>query len=425
MNKKLFYFLNFLLLAGILAIPFYCPTNLAILENWDPVLNKRPVPVVTPTSDRIRISTTTAFFKNQFYLDALDSSTYEMKIALKQLIGNPESYLPFSALVEINGHPIGSVFSGKLSVKNWKSTSLKIPITYLKVGYNVATLHIDKNLINHYLTISIAPDFQSTINQVFCLSDDQNGDLQCLPKNFSYSFIVTKTPDLASVLSSEYLYILDKEKYALLNCKLNHAAFGPENQYFIDLLENQQLEKLKNLSFKGDNDYEIATNIMLYLYENYSAITSENKTSSPVNGNSVYSMLFGFDEPVLYCSHVAYSFVTLAYLQGIDARPVFLENLGGGSGHVVAEAFINNKWVMFDPFTGITFQEKGKYFSVRDIYENSKDFEQYLVANKPQFSKQITADPITPYYEHFKESTILCGSERLSYYDSHLPLLPY
>lgn len=56
-----------------------------------------------------------------------------------------------------------------------------------------------------------------------------------------------------------------------------------------------------------------------------------------------------------WCDNVARLFVTLARAAGYPARVVALTHTDGANGHVVAEAYYDGKWHLFDPDHGVEY----------------------------------------------------------------------
>ena len=55
-----------------------------------------------------------------------------------------------------------------------------------------------------------------------------------------------------------------------------------------------------------------------------------------------------------WCNHQAEAFITLAVIQGIPCRLVFLMNKEGtASHHSIAEAYVDDKWIIVDPMFNI------------------------------------------------------------------------
>lgn len=391
-------------------------------EDWESMHDKKGARIVSRERDRIFINKKEMQVSNHFRINDLESTFYRLDLNLMELIDDPTNYQSFYLLVKLNGKLIKSLSSERTNSERWVGTSVYLPEENLHEGDNGIILELDRDLDSHYLAIGVhhGASNKGDIPQNFCIETTYSATKECLPYESSYTMWVKKRLNLKTEVDSRYLPFLDDEKYTMLNCPIDRAAWGPQNQYFVNLLNVERVETLRAIPAKGKNDYEKAVSLMNYLYNHYSPIVKGGAVFDFSN-NSAYELLFTEGKDILWCSHIAYALVALAYLNGIDGRPLFLYHPDRESGHVATELYIDGKWVFFDPFANITFEEDGKRYSAADIQRDREVFENFLLRDFPSFAEPNYFDSLTPYFDHLDSATIGCGSEKIPYYEGRTP----
>ncbi len=71
-----------------------------------------------------------------------------------------------------------------------------------------------------------------------------------------------------------------------------------------------------------------------------------------------------------WCHEVARLFCACAQIAGIPSRIVY--TYSDDDGHVIAEIFTGEKWLLIDPLFNIIYQKDGITYSSIDIYENNE-----------------------------------------------------
>lgn len=369
------------------------------------VLGKEYGLVAPPEEVRLILYTEDQTVTTTFWLD--EDEVYEghsFRVSLLELIDVPEWYAPYSVVVRINDEPLATISSEDLSDQNWKSRYLPIPAEHLHAGFNTATLQLDTFLKSHYVRLYSKEDPDALLHdQLHCYSINGQAPWNCLPSGYWYSLVFEPKIDYEKILPEEVHYLLDEEQFGLLNCEIDPSTWGAGNEYFVNLSNHAQFEELYALasSFEG-TDWERATQIMDYILKTH----VDRSLVDPLRSYNNNSYDFLFIDDNVTCSTAVYSFITLLYLSGIDARPIFLDESEDG-GHVTAEVYLDDQWVMFDPFWNITFSYEGNPFSAKEIHENLEVYDHRLKS----------------YYETFNEVTVLCGGAQLPYYEDHLPSL--
>ncbi|MFA6436173.1 MAG: hypothetical protein WCW30_03505, partial [Candidatus Gracilibacteria bacterium] len=327
--------------------------------------------------------------------DQILNEQWEAILTFRKYSDNLDAYIPYVIQIDLNGIPINTFSSEEWSDSTWTAKTIPLSSEYLKTGSNLLSLTLDKDLNQNYLNLILFNISQEETNQRACLSQDGGSMWGCLPEGQTYSINIQKTQDLSLLVPTEWESLLDKQKYGILRCDIDHAAWGPENAYFVNLLNEDEIKALKTIPVEGENDYEKAKNLMEYLYQKYSQDyhyeqnfpnPTEEGRKVPVNlyTNNIYEYLFAQKEEDyhLSCSALAYSFVGLLYLNGIDGRVVQVEN-GKGTGHTTSEAYIDGKWVLLDPYAGLIFDNEGEHYGIKDITEHFEVFKYYLETEKP------------------------------------------
>jgi hypothetical protein len=343
----------------------------------------------------------------------------------------------FDITVAVNGLVLTVIPAAELT-QSWSVRLIAVPDGLLREGTNEATLDVanvspEAPAVIYASSVQHGVSCQSTNGGVFWDCWDPAPTLQD-GRGFTYDIRLEFAPTIDTV-EPAWRFLLNADRFSLLHFDQAYAwaHVGP---YYLDPANTRHLERLARLDLRGDDDYATARNIMEFLHRalNYPRATSSDE--------SAYTKLI--EVQGAWCTGNATSFVALAALHGIDARLVGLvfDTVASGQdlGHVVAEAWIGGRWVMFDPFANVTVGQQGDDwmpYGVMDIAAARPGLEDVAVADlrtTPQIGRgprdtfgELHMDwdafgrPI-PYAGFFNARAVVhAGPFVLPYYSTHRP----